>query len=76
MQATYHIKKSELNTGLIEKIRQLFKDEEELVITVVSEKEVAGDLLVNQFLELEKRFPPKKVRQDLDLNTIIDEVNL
>lgn len=76
MQATYHIKKSELNTGLIEKIRQLFKDEEELVITVASEKGVAGDLLVNQFLELEKRFPPKKVRQDLDLNMIIDEVNL
>lgn len=76
MQATYHIKKSELNTGLIEKIRQLFKDEEELVITVASVKGVAGDLLVNQFLELEKRFPPKKVRQDLDLNMIIDEVNL
>ncbi|MBU1822553.1 MAG: hypothetical protein KKG00_13720 [Bacteroidetes bacterium] len=75
MQATYHIKKSELNTGLIEKIRQLFKDEEELVITVASEKEASGDLLVKEYLELEKRFPPRRVRKDLDINAIIDEIN-
>lgn len=36
MQATYHIKPSEVNSSLIKAIRELFKGEDELTITVTS----------------------------------------
>lgn len=38
MQATYHIKSSEVNGSLMKAIQELFKGEDELTITVTSEK--------------------------------------
>jgi hypothetical protein len=29
-----------------------------------------------QFLELQKKYPPRKVSKDININAIIDEVNL
>ena len=38
MQTTYHIKPNEVNNSLMRAIRELFKNEDELTITVSSEK--------------------------------------
>ncbi|SFE87908.1 hypothetical protein [Spirosoma endophyticum] len=38
MQTTYHIKPNEVNDSLMKTIRELFKNEDELTITVSSEK--------------------------------------
>ncbi|ADB40005.1 hypothetical protein [Spirosoma linguale] len=40
MQITYHIKPDEANESLMQAIRELFKNEKELTITVSSEKSV------------------------------------
>lgn len=76
METIYRIKTSELDTNLLESIRQLFQDDEELTITVVSEKENSGYGTVQAFLELERTYPPRQVSQNLDFNTIVDEMNL
>ncbi|WP_149241921.1 hypothetical protein [Dyadobacter sp. 32] len=54
MQATYHIKASEVTTSLLTDIKSLFRGEEVLTITVSSEE--PGEVLdpIYRFLELEK----------------------
>lgn len=78
MQTTYRIKANEVNTNFIEAIKKTFREDEFLTITVASEK--VNDPFANkdvlQFLELEKKYPPKRVSKDLDFNAIVNEVNL
>lgn len=76
METTYRIKTKELDTSLLENIRQLFQDDEELTITIVSEKEKSGYNTVQTFLELERTYPPMQVSRDLDFNKVVDEMNL
>lgn len=78
MQTTYRIKANEVNINFIETIKKTFKEDEVLTITVASEKvsEPYTSEKVLAFLELEKKYPPKRVSKDLDFNTIVDEVNL
>lgn len=44
MQTTYHIKPNEVDDSLMKAIRELFKNEDELTITVSSEKKSATGL--------------------------------
>lgn len=54
MQTTYHIKPSEVDDSLMRAIRELFKNEDELTITVSSEKKLETTLTSEQ--EREKLF--------------------
>ena len=54
MHTIYHIKPSEVNHSLMETIRELFKNEEELTITVSSEKKPQQELPLED--EKEKLF--------------------
>lgn len=54
MQTTYHIKPNEVNDNLMKAIRELFKNEDELTITVSSEKKEETALTSEQ--EREKLF--------------------
>lgn len=78
MQTTYRIRANEVNINFIEVIKKTFKEDDFLTITVASEK--GNDQFANEeilkFLELEKKYPPKRVSKDLDFNSIVDEVNL
>lgn len=76
METTYRIKTKELDTSLLDNIRQLFQDDEELTITIVSEKEKSGYNTVQTFLKLERTYPPMQVSRDLDFNKVVDEMNL
>ena len=78
MQTTYRIKANEVNINFIETIKKTFKEDEVLTITVANEKatEQNANEKVLAFLDLEKKYPTKRVSKDLDFNTISDEVNL
>ena len=76
METIYRVKAKELNSSLIDNIRQMFQDDEELTITIASQKESSGSDKVQKFLELERTYPPKQVPKDLDFNTVVDEMNL
>ena len=76
METIYRVKTSELTSSLLENIRQRFQEDDELTITIVSEKEKSGYDTVLAFLELERRYPPRQVSQNLDFNTVVDEMNL
>lgn len=54
MQTTYHIKPNEVDDSLMRAIRELFKNEDELTITVSSEKKPETSLTSEQ--EQEKLF--------------------
>ncbi len=75
MQATYHIKASEVTTSLLTDIKSLFRGEEVLTITVSSEE--PGEVLdpIYRFLELEKKYPPKRVSEAIDFNSIVNDIN-
>jgi hypothetical protein len=73
---TYHIKADEISNKLIDDIRQRFKKDEKLTITVVSEEHRSGSNKMLEFLEIEKKFPLKNVPQSLDFNKLTDEINL
>ena len=75
MQTTYHIKASEVNTSLIADIKSQFRGEEVLTITVSSEQTSEDLDPVYRFLELEKKYPPKRVSNDIDFNFIVNEMN-
>ena len=75
MQTTYHIKASDVNTSLIADIKSQFRGEEVLTITVSSEQTSEALDFVNRFLELEKKYPPKRVSSDIDFNSIVNEMN-
>ncbi|MCE7043582.1 hypothetical protein [Dyadobacter sp. CY312] len=75
MQTTYHIKASDVNTSLIADIKSQFRGEEVLTITVSSEQTSEALDPVYRFLELEKKYPPKRVSNDLDFNSIVNEMN-
>ena len=78
MLTTYRIKANEVNINFIETIKKTFKEDEVLTITVANEKatEQNANEKVLAFLDLEKKYPTKRVSKDLDFNTISDEVNL
>lgn len=78
MRSTYHVRTGDIDNDLIASIKKLFHEDDNLTITVISEEEskISGNETLLKFLELEKQFPPVKVREDLDFNTIVDEINL
>ena len=75
MQTTYRIKANEVNINFIETIKKTFKEDEVLTITVANEKatEQNANEKVLAFLDLEKKYPTKRVSKDLDFNTIVDK---
>lgn len=76
MYTTYHIKADEIGNKLIDDIRQRFKKDEKLTITVISEEHPSGSNKMLEFLEIEKKFPLKNVPQSLDFNELTNEINL
>lgn len=65
-----------MDHALLENIRQLFKDDEELTITIASESPNSGHEMVNKLLEMERSYPPRAVAKDMDFNTVVDKMNL
>jgi hypothetical protein len=76
MFTTYHIKTDEISKKLIDDIRQRFKKDEKLTVTVTSEEHRSVSDKMLEFLEIEKKFPLKRVPQSLDFNELTDEINL
>lgn len=74
--ATYHMKADETGEKLIDDIRQRFRENEKLTITVTSDDYPKAYNKVLEFLEIEKKFPLKNVPQSLDFNELTDEINL
>lgn len=46
------------------------------LLTTEKHEEKAGSNAAQEFMELQKKYPPKKVFKELKINDIIDEVNL
>ena len=78
MQTTYRIKASDVSNNLIESIKELFSADELITITVSSEEKTDQYKTENilKFRDIEKKFPVKHVTNELDFNTISDEMNL
>lgn len=76
MQATYRLKVSEIKDDLVTTIKEQFKEEDVVEITVRSDEPVKASDLIEKFLELEKKYPPKRVPVDMDFNTIVDDINI
>lgn len=73
MQATYHIKGKEINHIFLSIIRKLFRDDENITITVVSEKAGNADIaLIEKLSELEEKYPPKQIDKNFDFNAAVD----
>jgi hypothetical protein len=78
MRSTYHLRAGDIDNDLIINIKKLFHEDDNLTITVISEHEskASGHEKLLRFFDLEKQFPPVQVTQDLDFNSIVDEINL
>lgn len=63
------------NASHFEQIKKLAQ---QLGVSAVEkhEEEKPINHAAQQFLELQKKYPPRKISKDIDINTIIDEVNL
>jgi predicted RNA-binding protein with RPS1 domain len=73
MQATYHIKGKEVNDNFINIIRKLFRDDEDITITIASgEERSAGKALIKKLSDLEEKYPPKQVDKNFDFNAAVD----
>ncbi len=73
MRATYHIKGKEVDDTFINMIRKLFRDDEDLTITVASgKKSSAGKALIKKLSDLEEKYPPRQVDKDFDFNAVVD----
>jgi hypothetical protein len=73
MQTTYHLKGKEVNDTFINAIRKLFRDDEDITITIATEKkENTGKELINRLADLEKKYPPRRIGKDFDFNAVVD----
>lgn len=73
MQAIYHIKGKEVDDVFIKSIRKLFKDDEDITITIASEKkENVTKALLQKLSDLEKKYPPKQIDKGFDFNAAVD----
>ncbi len=75
MQTTYRLNANEIDISFIEKLKELFKNKE----VNISVEEVTPP--VNQYeifkkMEaLNKKYPPKVISKDIDINALIKQVN-
>lgn len=76
MQTTYHVKAGEIDQSLLESIRNNFKEDESLTITVKSENREAQYQMFLRSEALQKKYPPLLVASDIDLSALANEVNL
>ena len=76
MQATYHIKAGEIDQSLLESIKNAFKENETLTITVKSERQESQYQMFLKSEELQKKYPPLEVDSAIDLSALANEVNL
>ncbi|MCE7063668.1 hypothetical protein [Dyadobacter sp. CY326] len=78
MQTTYHIKAGDINVNLLESIKKLFRENDPVTLTVQLEKPANQDQF-ELFLKseaLQKKYPPIRVDNDIDLSSLANEVNL
>jgi antitoxin YefM len=77
MQTTYRLNANEIDTNFIEKLKELFKNKE----VSIKVEEVEAKPPVNQreilksLREHRKKYPPKVISKDIDINALIKQVN-
>lgn len=77
MEATFVARPSELKKQLLEKIEQLFDgDDRPVTVTLKRDEKPRYDPkeVLKRMEETRKKYPPKKISADIDINKLIDEM--
>jgi hypothetical protein len=83
MEATFVVKKEELTPDWLEQFKSQFAEESIISITVIGpekllsveeQRTVAQREMFKGMQEARKKYPPKKIPTDIDINKMIDEM--
>ncbi|MVM40837.1 hypothetical protein GO730_29315 [Spirosoma sp. HMF3257] len=83
MEATFVVKKEELTPGWLEQFKSQFAEEGLISITAIGpEKQLSVEEqrvimqreMFNRMQNTQKKYPPRKVPADIDINRVIDEM--
>ena len=83
MEATFVLKPEELTAEWLERLKSRFADDETLTITAVGpaktlskqEQRVVNQReMFRQMQEMQKKYPPKQIPANIDINKLIDEM--
>lgn len=84
MEATFVLKPNELTPEWLEQLKSQFARDETITITatgpekplsVEQQRAVAQRAMFERLLETQKKYPPKELAADIDINELIDELN-
>ncbi|MGA0559267.1 hypothetical protein ACO2Q8_21590 [Larkinella sp. VNQ87] len=83
MEATFVLKQEQLTPEWLEQLKRLFDEQGTLTITVSgsgkplsaeNQRVVDQQNMVKRMLETQKKYPPKKISPEIDINKLIDEM--
>jgi flagellar biosynthesis regulator FlbT len=75
MQTTYRLNANEIDSSFIEKLKELFKNKEVRINIEEVEPPVNQYEIFKKLEALNKKYPPKVISKDIDINALIKQVN-
>ena len=75
MQTTYRLNANEIDISFIEKLKELFKNKEVRINIEEVEPPVNQYEIFKKLEALNKKYPPKVISKDIDINALIKQVN-
>ena len=75
MQTTYRLNANEIDSSFIEKLKELFKNKEVRINIEEVEPPVNQYKIFKKLEALNKKYPPKVISKDIDINALIKQVN-
>jgi hypothetical protein len=76
MQTTFRLNVNELDVSFIEKLKKLFKNKEISIVIVDKKPQTSQYEMYKKSEVLNKKYPPKKVSEHINISEIAKEVNL
>jgi hypothetical protein len=75
MQTTYRLNTNEIDANFIEKLKEIFKNKE-IKISVEEVEPSTNQYEIFKKMEvLNKKYPPKIISPDIDINALLKEIN-
>jgi hypothetical protein len=75
MQTTYRLNANEIDSSFIEKLKELFKNKEVRINIEEVEPPINQYEIFKKLEALNKKYPPKVISKDIDINALIKQVN-